>query len=243
MNDQMDLKVSGATVMPGGEYRSVSISGSGKIKGSLHADSIDCSGAAKVQGDVVTGRLNVSGASKIEGNAWATMVDISGGAKVQGDLNGEEMKLSGSVKIERNLHSKQLNLSGAVSVGAGVEAEEVFAKGVLNVSGLLNAETIDLRCEHGTSEVGDIGCARLSVRKGVGNALTRFFGKSSGFALEVHSIEADWVDLEYTKADVIRARDVQLGQGCCVRRVEYTGTCQAAEGTVTELVQIGGAEQ
>lgn len=240
MSDRVDLRVSGATVMPGGDYGRVSISGSGKIQGSLHADRIDCSGAAKVLGDVVTGCLNVSGAGKIEGSAWATVVDISGATKVQGDLTGEDMKLSGGVKIEGNLHSKQLRMSGAVSMGAGVEAEEVYSDGVLNVAGLLNAETIELHCGHG-SVAGDIGCAQLSVRKTRSSGVLRLFGRPTGYALEVNSIEADAVDLEYTKAEVVRARDVRIGEGCRVRRVEYTGSCQAEEGAVQELVQINRA--
>ena len=35
MNDIMDMKISGSSAMPGGEYRTVSISGSGKVQGSL----------------------------------------------------------------------------------------------------------------------------------------------------------------------------------------------------------------
>lgn len=33
MNDIMDMKISGSSAMPGGEYRLVSISGSGKVQG------------------------------------------------------------------------------------------------------------------------------------------------------------------------------------------------------------------
>lgn len=33
MSDKIDMKISGSSVMPGGEYGKVSISGSGKIPG------------------------------------------------------------------------------------------------------------------------------------------------------------------------------------------------------------------
>ena len=52
MNDIMDMKISGSSAMPGGEYRTVSISGSGKVQGSLRCESLRCSGSARVQGDV-----------------------------------------------------------------------------------------------------------------------------------------------------------------------------------------------
>ena len=49
MNDIMDMKISGSSAMPGGEYRLVSISGSGKAQGSLRCESLRCSGSARVQ--------------------------------------------------------------------------------------------------------------------------------------------------------------------------------------------------
>ena len=48
MNDIMDMKISGSSAMPGGEYRLVSISGSGKVQGSLRCESLRCSGSARV---------------------------------------------------------------------------------------------------------------------------------------------------------------------------------------------------
>lgn len=45
MNDIMDMKISGSSAMPGGEYRTVSISGSGKVQGSLRCESLRCSGS------------------------------------------------------------------------------------------------------------------------------------------------------------------------------------------------------
>ncbi len=237
--DTMDLKVSGITSMPGGTYGTVSISGSGQIMGDLHARMVDCSGAAKVLGDVTAERLYVSGAGKIQGNAQATEVDISGAAKVEGNLIGAQMKVSGAVEVQGNLRGQQLTLSGAVAVGTGIEAEEVYLDGVLQVQGLLNAEHMECFCGP-TCEVEDIGCAELVVRKC--KRKKHLFEKPGAFVLKVHSIEGDRVDLEYTKADVIRAGEVRLGVGCRVRRVEYSGTCQAEPGTVEELVKIGPAE-
>ena len=52
MNEHIDMKISGASSMPGGEYGRVSISGAGKVQGSLKCEELHCSGAAKVHGDV-----------------------------------------------------------------------------------------------------------------------------------------------------------------------------------------------
>ena len=48
MNEHIDMKISGSSSMPGGEYRRVSISGAGKVQGSLKCEELHCSGAAKV---------------------------------------------------------------------------------------------------------------------------------------------------------------------------------------------------
>ena len=50
MNETIDLKISGASTMPGGEYAGVSISGAGKIQGNLRCARLHCSGAAKISG-------------------------------------------------------------------------------------------------------------------------------------------------------------------------------------------------
>ena len=53
MSDKMDMRISGSSTMPGGEYGKVSISGSGKVQGNLKCESLSCSGAGKVKGDMV----------------------------------------------------------------------------------------------------------------------------------------------------------------------------------------------
>ena len=63
MNEHIDMKISGSSSMPGGEYGKVSISGAGKVQGSLKCEELHCSGAAKVHGDVdCAGELRTNGA-------------------------------------------------------------------------------------------------------------------------------------------------------------------------------------
>ena len=64
MSDHIDMKISGSSTMPGGEYGKVSISGAGKIQGNLKCDSLSCSGSGKVEGDVVTQSASCSGGGK-----------------------------------------------------------------------------------------------------------------------------------------------------------------------------------
>ena len=84
MNEHIDMKISGASSMPGGEYRRVSISGAGKVQGSLKCEELHCSGAAKVQGDVdCAGELHTSGAAKVFGSARCGSLSSSGAFSAQ----------------------------------------------------------------------------------------------------------------------------------------------------------------
>ncbi len=76
-----------------------------------------------------------------------------------------------------------------------------------------------------------------SARKTLPSA---FFGFSIGRtpSLRTNSIEGDRVELEYTTAMVVRGKEVIIGEGCKIDRVEYTETFQAQPGTVGQAVKI-----
>lgn len=237
MNDKMDLRISGASVMPGGDYHRVSISGSGKIKGNVRADLFRCSGAAEVEGDVETGELSCSGACKLKGNIRAQEIEISGALKVQGGVWSENMHGAGGLKIGTSLHGSQIRVAGGLSVGENVEAEKLHVSGEIRIPGLLNAEEIVLQIS-GKSQIGEIGCSEIKVKQEhSGKLLFGFINKPSA-VLEVEIIEGDRIELAATHAKIVRGADVVLEPDCRVERVEYTGTLTAQEGTVGEAVKI-----
>lgn len=238
MSEKKDLNISGASVMPGGDYGRVRISGSGKINGDLRAEMLRCSGAAQIQGNTVTEELDCSGVCSVVGNLEAKESHVSGSLKVRGSVSGGNFNMSGGLKVEDGFHCQRLKLSGGLYVGRGMEAEQVELSGGIRVGTLLNAETITIRSQC-SSRVQEIGCSSLRVRKEDSSFFTRLFRTPRpSYALEVDTIEADQADLEYTRANVVRGRDVVIGPGCRIRRVEYTGTCRAPEGAVAELVKV-----
>lgn len=84
MNEHIDMKISGSSSMPGGEYGKVSISGAGKVQGSLKCEELHCSGAAKVHGDVdCAGELRTNGAGKVDGSARCGSLSASGAFSAQ----------------------------------------------------------------------------------------------------------------------------------------------------------------
>lgn len=87
MNEKMDMRISGSSTMPGGEYDRVSISGSGTVQGDLRCQSLSCSGSARVQGDVdCAGEVRSSGSSKVTGSITCESLSCSGAVKCEGSI-------------------------------------------------------------------------------------------------------------------------------------------------------------
>ena len=250
MNEKMDMKISGSSTMPGGEYDRVSISGSGTVQGDLRCQSLSCSGSARVQGDVdcagevrssgsskVTGSitcesLGCSGAVKCEGSILSRgRIHSSGAMKVSGSLEGGEVDVSGGLEAA-DIRCQELRCSGAMNVSGGVEAEAVRISGMAGIPGLLNAETVEIAADRGI-RIGSIGGYQPQQKSLLG------LFRSSCSCAQAGDIEGDDVDLEYTQADVVRGRRVRIGEGCSIGRVEYSESLDAWDGTVGEAVQTG----
>lgn len=255
MSETIDMKISGSSTMPGGEYDRVSISGSGKVQGDLRCQSLGCSGSARVQGDVdcagevrssgsskVTGSIacesiSCSGAVKCEGSIQAQgRVHSSGALKVGGSLEGGEVDVSGCLEAA-DIRCQELRCSGVLNASGGVEAETARISGVANIPGLLNAETVEIAADHGI-RTGSIGGGSIRIYQPQQKSLLGLF-RSSCSCARVGDIEGDDVDLEYTQADVVRGRRVRIGEGCSIGRVEYSESLDAAPDTVGEAVKTG----
>ncbi len=241
MSDQIDMRISGSSTMPGGEYGKVRISGSGKVQGNLKCESMTCSGAAKVLGDILClGDMGVSGSFQCEGNVQAKEISASGSCEVGGSLTGDSLRISGSTKIGGSIHMGQVKCSGSVMVENDVEGDTVRLCGKTEIKGLLNAETVEISAD-GLSEIGDIGGTNIFVkREDVSRRVFVFLGslRTRGLGLRVNTVEGDTVELENTTAKVVRGKRVVIGEGCRIERVEYSEHFEAAEGTVNQVVPL-----
>lgn len=56
--------------------------------------------------------------------------------------------------------------------------------------------------------------------------------------MKTNTIEGDTITVEYTQAKVVRGRQIVVGPGSKIDRVEYTVSCEAEEGTVREKVKV-----
>lgn len=99
MNEKMDMRISGSSTMPGGEYDRVSISGSGTVQGDLRCQSLSCSGSARVQGDVdCAGEVRSSGGGSIriyqpQQKSLLGLFRSSCSCAQAGDIEGDDVDL------------------------------------------------------------------------------------------------------------------------------------------------------
>ena len=176
MNETIDLKISGASTMPGGEYAGVSISGAGKIQGNLRCARLHCSGAAKILGDVdCTGEIRSSGAGKVEGSAQCeslsssgafsvssgltvrTLVSSSGSVQAAQQLTADEIRSTGCLEAGR-VHCRAFTSSGSCRISGDLEAETAVLTGAAEIGGLLNAETVEI-----SAAAASVFCARTPL--------------------------------------------------------------------------------
>lgn len=250
IENRPDLKISGSGSSGGGSYNKVKISGSGEINGHVECNALHTSGAskingnvkskeiitsgsAKIVGDIETGLMKTSGSSKIAGDVRAKEIRTSGSTKIEGNLKTVEIEVAGSAHIGENLNAEAVKVSGSVDIGGDCQSGRFSANGMFKIGGLLNGDEIEIQVS-GNCRAKEIGGEKIRVRKNPRDIFgiewfvkTLFMYKGE---LAVDSIEGDDIQLEVTKAKVVRGNNITIGQGCDIETVEYTGTLNIIDG-------------
>ena len=249
----MDMKISGAGVLSGGEYDEVRISGSAKIEGSIRCKSFACTGAAKGEGDLLCEEeFLTSGSTKFTGAVSAKTARLSGAMSCAALTVEKEAKLAGGVEVAGKLAGGEIVASGDLKTGEDIEAE-VFRYtcggtgpmsfgGKLDCGGLLNAETVEITLGQRRHSIGAIGGGAVTVKgkkeegpfgdfPPFGVPFASPWGKPPHGGLTVReSIEADRVTLENTACPLVSGREVVIGKGCKIDLVRYSESIRVEDG-------------
>lgn len=223
--------------------------GAGQVDGALTCEKkLECSGSLGVEGTLTCGELEVNGSFRGSGAVRCEALELSGSAKLAddltcrgdaeingklelaGDFTGADLECSGSMHLSGSAKCADVEIAGKCRVEKDFEADAIRVDGTIQVPGLLNAERIQLYASP-NSVLGEIGGSEISIGR---DSARRHFHFGEGENLQVRVIEGDTVTLAYTTADVVRGRDVTIGKGCRIGRVEYTERFEAAEETVQE---------
>ncbi len=224
MEPKMDMRISGSGNMPGGEYGSVRISGSGRVNGFVRCDELSVSGSGKLEGVACAGDIRASGSAMFEGDVKAKEMRVSGACKITGGVEVQaDISVSGALRVEKNMSCSLLKSTGALAVDGDVEAEKAEITGKIIVGGLLNAEEVHIRFDTGT-EFGSIGGSRIHLEPGYERrgGLFGWFGRRGKIDARVNAaIEGDEIFLENVICPRVSGRTVTVGEGCRIDLVQY----------------------
>ncbi len=253
-----NIKINGSGTAGGGKYDEVKINGSGKITGSIECEVLKIDGSGKVEGDVNSETVKFNGSGSIEGNVYATQMKTNGSSSVDKNAVVDELIINGSsvfkqdvqvVEFEINGTSKvygkviggEVKVNGVLKVNGSCEVERFRSHGVIEVGGLLSADLIELNIGYHSS-AKEIGGEKISVRQyGSNNIIKQIinFFKPRSEVLEADMIEGDEIDLEVTRAKLVRGKKIVIGEKCEIERVEYTDTIEIhSSSKVKESVKI-----
>src|SRR3712207_3870597 len=171
-NELGNLYISGSGRCSGGKFRSVKISGSGKIVGDIECEDFKISGSGKVEGNIftkdfkisgsgnvegaiVTNEFKISGCGKVESDVTCTDGVISGSGHILGKVSSKNFKISGGGKIGGKLIGENIYISGIGAVEQDIEADKVEVSGGIRVEGMLNADMVNMEL-NGSSQVKEI---------------------------------------------------------------------------------------
>lgn len=217
-----DLIIHGSVNASGGVYNEVSVHGYGKIKGNVECLELHCAGHVSISGDVRATSAKVEGNASITGNVGIATMEVYGQADVNGDVDFTKLRVDGSAKVHGSLAGEEIKLHGFLKASGDCEAEVFKARGAFSIGGLLNAGHIEIHL-HGGCEAREIGGEHIEVRKSGISTLNKILKHIFSNTLSVDTIEGDEIYLEYTRAKVVRGNNVEIGTGCEIDLVEYTG--------------------
>ncbi|MGG1571693.1 polymer-forming cytoskeletal protein [Fictibacillus sp. NRS-1165] len=218
-----NLTINGYGSSNGGHFEHVTLNGRGTINGSLECLRFECNGSGTVHGDLKMEEAKISGSGKIKGSVDGNEFLIEGrGTVSESVILAKKMKLSGSGMIGGNLKADEIRINGKATIANDCEAENFKADGQFTIGGLLNADRIEIRL-HGESSVTEMGGQVIKI-KGIKNRFLQLFKTFFPVQLTAKLIEGDDLELESTKADVVRGTNVTIGLDCEIDLVEYKGT-------------------
>lgn len=204
-------KVVGNGSIAGGSYDSVRIIGDSEVLGPINCDTFNCVGNCKIKGHVHADKL----------------FKATGDITVHGGWSGEELKLLGQINVHGGVHGRIVSVTGSLEAQGSVEAENLKIKGAITVDGLINAEHADIRL-YGPCSVKEIGGRQIFIRRSSWMSVKNWIKSQMHTELNVSVIEGDELNLEYTKADIVRGNVVHIGKGCVIGRVEYRKSLHVA---------------
>ncbi|MBB6715029.1 hypothetical protein [Clostridium gasigenes] len=235
MSELKNINISGVGTLDGGEYDKIILSGATKIMSYAKGNKIIASGSCTSFANLEGGYINISGAMKSEGGLISSdLIQISGSTKVD-FIKATTLNISGTTKVNNDCTFDKVRISGNLNIDGSCEGRDFKASARLVIGKLLSADIVEINIE-GKSSISEIGGEKITIRKGLsllGFSIFPILKKE----LSCDSIEGDTIYLENTICKVVRGKNIIIGEGCNINKIEYSGTL-----TVDKRSEVGERE-
>lgn len=232
-----NLSINGMGSASGGSFQRAEINGKGTVEGDIDCVVFECNGRGIVNGEIKARSVEVNGSATLNGSLDALTMGMNGHARVNGDVAGKEVEIAGSTVIDGNLQAGKVELNGKIVIEGDCEAEIFESDGRFRINDLLSASHIDITLR-GEARAKEIDGKTVKVRQSLLGWL-KWLQIVFPARLYAGKIEGEDIDLEHTKADVVRGSRVRIGPGCEIGIVEYREDLQEdADAKVKEKRQV-----
>jgi len=234
-----DLKINGTGNASGGNFNDIIINGVGDIKGDVDCLNFKSNGTSSMNGNLKSNTIKVNGTASINGNVNSEDIKINGTADFSGAVEAKQTKIHGAMNVTGNISSDELNLHGGMRVSGDCSAETFNSSGGFSIVGLLSADNINIKLQ-APCKAREIGGDKITVKLGNEFGLKKliksiFPSWDLNRKLSADIIEGNDIELESTKAKVVRGDNVLIGEGCEIELVEYKKSfTQSDKSTVKE---------
>lgn len=216
-----DLRINGMGQAAGGTYGKIGTDGIATLNGDTVCTSITSNGTLKMKGSVQAEQFRMNGIISVEGSLSGEQLRVDGMLKIAGDVRSEDVDIHGMLNSGGSASGESLDVDGGLKLGGDAEFETFKIFGGFQIGGMLNAGILEISMA-GTCRAKEIGGGRIQVRKKASaRNLLAWISPSKAVRLTADVIEGDDIDLEETKAEVVRGNSVRIGPGCQIGRVEY----------------------
>lgn len=240
MEKRNNVTINGMGDIGSGEYNDVQISGMGNIKGSINANKVSVDGKCKSYEEIKSNDLTINGYFTCnKGIQLKNSCDVNGVCKINGSIDGKRIVVNGRADISENINFDNVEVNGELIVKGNCQCETMKLDGKMSINGLLSADNIELNITR-LNRIKEIGGEKLVVRKGINKGFRLFSilsGNKSKLVCEV--IEADEIYLENTECNIVRGRNIEIGRGCKINRIEYSeGLKITGEAIINEKINV-----
>ena len=221
------------------KLHSINLDGVGSSGGGKFED-INISGVYSLKGDIICNKLDVSGVLKNSKNIQCEEFKVSGVLKSSESLKAQDINVSGVATIEKNIKSHKISGEGCIKVKEDIESEKIDIEGNLACDGLINCEDFYL-FTLGESRIGEIGATNIEIygEKKSKNIFKIFIPKKfKNNRVYIKVIEGDNIKLSDCEVDIVRGKNIVIGENCKINKVEYSESID-----INELSKIDSVDK